>query len=104
MGIEVNDREFQNVVRLLAPKRYEYFVKKIADANELWSLCKEGNWALTSDDDGTELVPVWPRERFAAACALGIWSSYVPKAIPLEEWLRAWIPGLIKDSRKVAVS
>ena len=103
MGRKINDEEFQGVLKLPAPKRYEYFVKKVADGEELWSLSNDSGWALTSDDDGTELVPMWPHERFAEACIIGVWSAYRPKSIQLDRWLAAWIPGIIKDSRKIAV-
>jgi hypothetical protein len=97
-----HEREIQVVSALDGPKRYEYWIKKVADHEEVWSLWDEG-WALLADDSGQEAVPVWPHEEFAQRWAVNDWARYQPKAIPLEEWLTRWISGMERDGRQVAV-
>jgi hypothetical protein len=36
MGWEVNDEEFEAVLALPAPKRYAYFLKRVAARGQLW--------------------------------------------------------------------
>jgi hypothetical protein len=102
MTWNVNSKEFQNVIRLAPEKRYEYFIKKVADWRELWSLWNDG-WVLMGDKDRQEMVPVWPHPLFAEAFAVGEWLGYKPRRIDLEEWLTKWIPGMERDHRTVAV-
>src|SRR5882724_9595574 len=102
MSWNMNGKEFESVVQLPPEKRYEYFVKKVADWEELWSLWSDG-WALMGDKGHGEAVPVWPHALFAEASAVGEWLGYAPKRIALEEWLNKWIPGMEIDHRAVAV-
>jgi len=97
------DKEVAAVLQLDGTKRYSYLVKKIADEQIVWGLWQEGGWALASDDQGHELVPVWPHARFAALCTRDAWAGYVPKQIELEIWLDRWLPGMERDGRNVAV-
>ncbi|MBW3623235.1 MAG: DUF2750 domain-containing protein [Armatimonadetes bacterium] len=99
----VSDKELESVFSLPAPKRYEYFVKRVADSEEVWSVGDNDGWALLGNDEGKELVPVWPHERYAAACAKGPFSGNEPRMIPLDAWMERWLPGLEKDGRGVAV-
>jgi hypothetical protein len=65
----MHDKEFESVLALSGSERYAYFVKRVADWAELWSLKTEDGWVLAGDDAGHELVPIWPHQRFAMACA-----------------------------------
>lgn len=98
-----NEKEIQAVVSLAAAKRYEYWIKKVADDEQVWSLGQKDGWALVGDDAGRELVPVWPHSKYAALCAKGIWDGYEPKVITLDDWLDRWVPGMERDGRLVAV-
>lgn len=103
MAKAVNDREFAAVSALPGPARYSHFIGQVADWEEVWGLAGPSGWVLAADDDGQQLMPVWPHARYAAACAAGAWAGAVPEAIPLGRWLEAWLPGLVRDRRGVAV-
>jgi hypothetical protein len=51
MSWAVNSREFANVVGLTPAKRYEYFVKRVADWAQVWSLRDDEGWALAGDNE-----------------------------------------------------
>jgi hypothetical protein len=51
-----------------------------------------------------EVVPVWPHERYAAACARKEWADAEATSIPLNDWRTRWLPGLRKGGRWIAVS
>jgi len=103
MPYNVSDKELVAVLGLPAPERYQYFVKRVADAEAVWSLVGTGGWVLLGDTENHEIVPVWPHERFALACASGDWSSNEPRFISLSEWMEAWLPGIARDDRLIAV-
>lgn len=100
---QLNDKELEAVAKLEGRERYSYLVKKAADQERLWGLWQDSGWALASDSDGHEAVPIWPHEKFAARCANEAWQGFEPKEIPLEAWLGRWIPGMARDGRLVAV-
>jgi len=99
----MNDKEFESVISLNESERYTYFIKKVADWEEVWSLWSKDGWVLASDDSGHQHVPVWPHERFAAACILDEWAENEPRKIELSDWIERWIPGMIRDKRIVSV-
>jgi len=103
MSWELGDKEFAAVLSLTDRKRYDYFIKHVADWGEVWSLYGNDGWVLASDEAGRELIPIWPHSRYAAACADGIWSATQPKAIDIHDWQAIWIPGILNDKRMVAV-
>ena len=103
MTWKMNDKEYESVFSLTAPGRYSHFIKRVADWEEVWTLSDSEGFAAAGDGDGNEAIPVWPHERYAAACAVEQWAAFRPEAIPLDEWMDDWIPGLIEDSRVVAV-
>lgn len=102
MSWRLNDQEFKSVMSLTATRRYDYLIKKIVDSQVLWSLSSDDGWVLMGKDDGQELIPVWPHEKFAAACISEDWKGSKPQAISLDEWMEHWIPGILQDRRLIA--
>lgn len=96
----VNDKEFENVIKLPATERYGYFVRHVADWEEVWALKTANGFVLLADDDGRQLVPVWPHKRFAEACAK---AGAEVVAIALDQWMEKWLPGMKNDGRAAAV-
>ena len=84
-----------------APERYDYFVRKVCDFEVVWGLSNEG-WAA-GKIDGVDVIPVWPERELAAACATGDWADLAPKEIPLDDFLKKWLPGATADGTKFAV-
>jgi hypothetical protein len=98
----LDDREFEALLARSEPERYEYLIKKAADTEHLWSLWTPAGWALSGHEEHKEMIPVWPHERFAAACATAAWQGYEPRSISIRDWLEKWIPGMLRDGRKIS--
>ncbi len=98
----MHPKQFGSVTALDAPSRYSYFVRKVADSEEVWGLY-EGGWALMGDDTGNQLLPVWPERDFAESLAQGKWASHTAKAIPLVDFIEKWLPGMEKDGTQLAI-
>jgi hypothetical protein len=101
MALEISDREFQAVIALPGPARYEHLIKRIADTEEIWSLRTEEGWVLAGDE-GRDCLPVWPHARYAAACAIGTWSGSEPTLIALDDWLDDWLPRLESEHHGIS--
>ncbi|AOH55144.1 hypothetical protein ABE28_012365 [Peribacillus muralis] len=98
----MNNKEVELVKKLPAPKRYEYFIKKVADFEEVWGLFN-GGWAISKDDVGNYLMPFWPKKEFANLCALGDWENYQAEPIELDEFIQGWLPGLKEDGIRPSI-
>jgi len=103
LSYSVNEKEFGAVCALPAPRRYDYFIGKVTDWEEVWSVGEGTGWSLLSGADGLEVVPVWPAAAYAQACCVDEWKNCTPKAIPLAQWMEKWIPGMEADKKTVAV-
>jgi Protein of unknown function (DUF2750) len=100
---EMHDKEFETVRSLPPDERYSYTIKRVADWEVLWCLAEGGEWVLSADDEGNEIIPVWPHQRFAGVCAEGEWDGYDPRPIELSTWMDHWLPELRQEKRLVSV-
>lgn len=103
MPYKINAREIEAVQALSPAQRYGHFVRRVADWEEVWSLANGDGWVLMADDEGHELIPVWPHPHYAEALAIGDWAGHQPKPIPLADFLEKWLPGMARDGRRLAV-
>jgi hypothetical protein len=85
------------VLRLDGQRRFAHFIKMAADTQNVWGLWKDG-WALSEDDSGTKVFPLWPAREYADACRVGDWAEYEPSVIPVEELLSELLPKLRSKS------
>ncbi len=100
---EMHDKEFETVRSLPPAERYSYTIKRVADWEVLWCLTEGGEWALSADDEGNKLIPVWPHKRFAGACAEGEWDGYDLRPIELSTWMDRRVPGMQQEKRLISV-
>ena len=98
----MNQHEFQAVISQPASVRYEYFIKKVVDYEELWGLYNDG-WATAQDDMGNILIPFYSNEKFAEAFAKNEWEGCRPKKIELGDFLEKWLPGMKSDAVKPSI-
>ena len=98
MGEEnnMNIDEYNFLMKSDARNRYEYFIKKVTDFEEVWGLYDIG-WVTTTDSYGRTLIPFWPKKEFAEGCALQEWQSCVAISIELDEFINEWLPGMRVD-------
>ncbi|MFK0276096.1 DUF2750 domain-containing protein [Ensifer sp. NPDC090286] len=91
--MKVSPRQMEAVLALPVVKRFEHFVKVIADWEEVWGLYQDG-WALAEADDGTTVFPLWPAKEYARVCTLNEWSGFEPRAISLGDFTEVLLPKL----------
>ncbi|GIU21620.1 DUF2750 domain-containing protein [Shewanella colwelliana] len=82
--------------------RYDYLVEQAKSEKVLWTLQDlDGCVMLTTEDE--DCIPMWPCEESAKQWAVDDWADCTPLAIPLDEWLERWVPGMQDDDLFVAV-
>jgi len=99
----MNERKIENLLNLSDEERYDYFVRKVAEYDEVWSLYHEKGWAVLSDNASRVIVPFWPEEEFASICCSSQWDGYSARKINLKDFMEKWLPGMEKDNRYVNV-
>lgn len=94
--MKINQKQIEAVINLPGPKRYQHFVKVVADWKEVWGLYQDG-WALASSEDGKQIFPLWPAREYAQLCANKEWAGYEPKSFSLEDLMDELLPNLEED-------
>ena len=102
MSYELSDTERNAALQLNADYRYDHFISKLVEHEELFVLTDEhGVMMLTTDDE--DCIPVWPHPEYAKAWAEGEWAECKPQSITLKVWLERWVDGMEQDELCVAV-
>ena len=101
--MNLSTQEIENVAKLEPLKRYEYFVKKIADFEELWTIVnKTGDIAL-SDVEENILISFWTAEPFIKSNLNGGWENCTPFKLSLDDLEETIIPLITKNNYLVNV-
>lgn len=98
----MNKKEFAALLQRPANIRYEYFIKKVVDYEEVWGLYNDG-WATAQDDDGNMLIPFFPKREFAEHCVKNEWEDHKGVAIDLYDFIDKWLVGMKKDGVKPSI-
>lgn len=97
----MNPKQIEAVLELSAPKRYDHFIKVVADREQAWGLFSEG-WALAATN-GIPVFPLWPAKVYAELAATGDWAGYAPRGIGTEDLLEGLLPSLVERQTLLGV-
>jgi hypothetical protein len=75
-------KEQEAVLRLDGQARFEHFIKRAADEEQVYSLWRDG-WVVSETDDGVQLLPLWPAAEYADLCRTGDWKDCEVRKIEL---------------------
>lgn len=100
--MRVNAKQMEAVLALPGPRRFEHFVKVVADWQQAWGLYHDG-WALAAAEEGVPVLPLWPAKEYAQMCAAGEWAGHEPTAIPLDALMDELLATLKRDGVLVGV-
>lgn len=85
---------------------FENFVDEILNTEIVWGLSNEDGWAIcdSNDFEDREAIPFWSDEKKAQALCSGDWQDYVPRPIPIDEFVDAWLHGMHEDNLLVGTN
>jgi len=90
-------REIENVLVLSPFERYKYFIKRVADEEEMWSLeNEEGELAIAELNDKL-VISFWSSKEFAEMCVEGNWKNFKPIKIDLSYFEAEVIPAIMDN-------
>ncbi len=88
----VTNKEIDSVSSLDAFSRYRYFIKKIADFEEVWTIQDENQEYALSDVDDNTFVSLWSAEEFIKTNLSEGWENCEPIKLDLEKLGEELIP------------
>lgn len=92
----LNKKGIEKISNLEPIKRYKYFIKKIADLEEIWILINKNQDLAISNVENNTLIPLWSASEFVDSCLNGIWGNYLPLKLTLDNFGDNIVP-LIKE-------
>lgn len=100
----MTEADIQKLFKKPGEKRYEYFIKKVAESEEVFGLADEEGWALLGDDDDdTNILPLFPSTEFAEAFRVEVgFEENEVQVLDVNELLE-WLDDMIEDKMLVAV-
>jgi hypothetical protein len=102
MTQEMSDARLEAVLDLPPSRRHAWFLQRVRESSEVWGLYAEG-WALAYDDEGRDVLPLWPTAASAKLCATHLWEGFEPRRIPLPELLEELLPELAQEGIPVGI-
>ena len=91
----ITKQEINSVIKLSPKQRYEYFIKKVADYEELFTAKENGKWLIT-EGGGYNFFMLWSSEEYANLFIKEGWEGCVSAKITLDEFMENIIP-IIKE-------
>lgn len=102
MTYSLTSNEINAALNLSNHQRYQYFLDKVAEHGEIWSLANDEGW-VTLTSEGENCLPIWPHPDLAKQWATDDWSDCQPKSVALKTWLERWTKGLKQDETLLVV-
>ncbi|MGH2317790.1 DUF2750 domain-containing protein [Planococcus sp. SE5232] len=84
----MTSKEIDKVFALTPTERYSYFIKKVADFEEIWSLQKL-EYATISNTEGKSLTLVWAKREYAEKVKELCFPDFSSKSMELDDFLNA---------------
>ena len=67
---KITEQEIEAIIKLTPQQRYAYFLKRICDWEEIWTLYEDDCIVLNEDKQGVLFVFLFPFETFASHYAI----------------------------------
>ncbi|MBO6598026.1 MAG: DUF2750 domain-containing protein, partial [Pseudomonadales bacterium] len=103
MTYHITEEEYEAVLKTSSQIRFEHFVKKVADWEQVWSVRNDEGWLVPVAPEGFEYFPLWPHPSYAQRVSDDNFPGHTAIEITFDELLDDWIPRLEQDDVKIAV-
>lgn len=102
---DITKQEFDAIIKLSPEERYAYFIKRICDWEQIWTLYSDDNLVLNEDKKGKLEVFLFPYETFASYYAHGTkgMEDAVGKCFHLDEFMGEVMKKLLSHDVNMAL-
>lgn len=78
--------------------RHDSFVERVRFSREVWGLKSDDGWAVApSNEVDASVMVFWSDAAYARRCAQEEWAHYEATPIPLDQFVQAWLPGMLEE-------
>ena len=98
--MEISKQEFEAITKLVPEKRYDYFIKRICDWEQVWTLYDDDCIILNEDKKGDLFILLFPFEPFASYYAIrkeGMQNA-VCKSYSIEDFFGSFLEKLLSNN------
>lgn len=75
MPYMMNEKQFEAVLALDSSKRFEHFIGKVADWQQMWSVKSDEGWLVPLAPENFEYFPLWPHFEYAQKLLMRIFQG-----------------------------
>lgn len=93
--------KMDNILNLSAEDRYGYFIRKVADFEEVWLIKDQDGYAIFGDQENKTTIGVFPEKEFAELFLTDTWSNCVLESKDLNVFME-WLDKLENDNIQIA--
>jgi hypothetical protein len=93
--------KLKNISSLTAIDRYGYFIRKVANFQQVWLIQGNSQYVTLGDHIEEVSIPVWPEKEFAELLLTGDWKDFVAQSIEVHEFID-WLDELHSENIKIA--
>jgi len=101
--MKLNKKEIESVSKLVPYKRYKYFIKKIVDFEELWTLVDKNNNIALSNVDDKVLVSFWTAKDFIESNLDDNWKGFIPFKMNIDHLEEKIFPLIVENNYLINV-
>ncbi len=82
------------------------FFDEVVVTREVWTIRDEGGFPTSTNASGETAMPFWSKESRALALTKKVhaYRGFKPERLSLDQFVKAWLPGLEKDGLFVGVN
>jgi hypothetical protein len=93
--------KIRNIFNLSSEDRYGYFIRKVADSEEVWLIKDGDSFPALGDNEEQVTIPVFPEQEFARFLLTGDWQTYSVKKMEVHDFID-WLDELEEQNIKIA--
>ena len=103
MPYNMNEKQYEAVLALDSSDRYDHFISKVADWQQLWGVKSAEGWLVPIAPEDFEYFPLWPHYEYAQKITDENFPGHTAAEISLEELLDHRLPLFEQEKVKLAV-
>jgi hypothetical protein len=93
--------KLKNVLNLSPQNRYGYFIRKVADTEQVWLLQEDGKYVTLGDREEQVTIPVFPEREFADLLSTDDWQGCVAIAMEVHDFID-WLEQLEEEGIQIS--
>ena len=102
MRYSPSESELIEIESSSAEHRIHYFLTRIIEAEEVWSLGDDSGWAIKEVGDKA-IIPIWPYKELATVCAQQAGDNQTAVAVSLEQFVYTVLPKIDQQNIQIEI-